>query len=85
MIGGAVPVYVDGVPMRTESLSSVTGREWWLWRFGGKWGRKVIIRMWAKYFRMTPEKLAEFPTAIRFPDGRAYRVTSGEGDHQPLF
>lgn len=81
---GAAPVYVDGKPMRTESLTSVTGKHWWMWRFGGRPGRRAIIRAWARFFRMTPEKLQEFPTAIRFPDGMAYRVLSVDGDHERL-
>lgn len=79
-----VPVYVDGKPMRTESFTSVTGKHWFLWRFGGRWGREAIIRAWIRYFQMTPEKLAQFPTAVRFPNGLAYKVLDVAGHHVAL-
>lgn len=81
---GAMPVYVDGKPMRTENFTSITGKHWVLWRFGGRLGREALIRAWARFFQMTPDKLAEFPTAVRFPNGQAYRILDVDGRHEPI-
>lgn len=78
------PVVVDGVPLRTERLSSVTGRHWLAWRFGGRWGRRYIIRAWLRYFRVTQVALDEAPVAFQFPDGWTYKILDLRGGHELL-
>lgn len=76
------PVVHDGKPMRTERLSSVTGKHWLAWRFGGYWGRRWIIRVFLRYMRTTPENLAAAPIVIQFPTGWTYRILDVQGNHE---
>ena len=86
---GPPPVRVDGKALRTEHLHGLTGRHWFFWRilplFGlGYFGRRRIIATWTRFMLLTDAALIADPHAIRFPDGRAYRVLDASGNHEPL-
>ena len=82
MIPGAVRV--EGKLTQTEVLHGLTGRDWWAWRFGGRRGRRYIIRFFLGFMRFTQEKLDDRPLYIVFPNGMRYRIVNMQGEHEPL-